>query len=120
MSRRPPGECLTLGSRLYSVWPYRWWRCSCSAHLARKKSGLGHMRSGPMHSISEAYRALQPASSRDSIRLVNTVTSAAASVQHRSEEHTSELQSRGQLVCRLLLEKKKQKEAGTEQIHYAP
>src|SRR5437660_7934796 len=25
---------------------------------------------------------------------------------HRSEEHTSELQSRGQLVCRLLLEKK--------------
>src|SRR6266508_4967158 len=27
----------------------------------------------------------------------------------RSEEHTSELQSRGQLVCRLLLEKKKKK-----------
>src|SRR5690625_6213819 len=27
----------------------------------------------------------------------------------RSEEHTSELQSRGHLVCRLLLEKKKQK-----------
>src|SRR5207253_9079813 len=26
---------------------------------------------------------------------------------HRSEEHTSELQSRGHLVCRLLLEKKK-------------
>src|SRR5439155_25789625 len=28
----------------------------------------------------------------------------------RSEEHTSELQSRGHLVCRLLLEKKKNKE----------
>src|SRR6266702_8687405 len=28
----------------------------------------------------------------------------------RSEEHTSELQSRGHLVCRLLLEKKKQKQ----------
>ena len=27
----------------------------------------------------------------------------------RSEEHTSELQSRGHLVCRLLLEKKKTK-----------
>src|SRR5690625_7493081 len=27
-------------------------------------------------------------------------------LQPRSEEHTSELQSRGQLVCRLLLEKK--------------
>src|SRR5690625_7051941 len=29
-------------------------------------------------------------------------------VSVRSEEHTSELQSRGHLVCRLLLEKKKQ------------
>src|ERR1035437_10901023 len=28
-------------------------------------------------------------------------------VEHRSEEHTSELQSRQYLVCRLLLEKKK-------------
>src|SRR5690625_6416173 len=38
---------------------------------------------------------------------------AAASLEKlvaaaRSEEHTSELQSRGHLVCRLLLEKKKQ------------
>src|SRR2546429_3868507 len=30
--------------------------------------------------------------------------------QHRSEEHTSELQSRLHLVCRLLLEKKKKKQ----------
>src|SRR5439155_26434048 len=29
--------------------------------------------------------------------------------KNRSEEHTSELQSRGHLVCRLLLEKKKNK-----------
>src|SRR5450432_3290897 len=28
-------------------------------------------------------------------------------IRHRSEEHTSELQSRSELVCRLLLEKKK-------------
>src|SRR5437870_10705356 len=32
----------------------------------------------------------------------------------RSEEHTSELQSRGHLVCRLLLEKKKKQ---TTQLH---
>src|SRR5690625_5370137 len=32
----------------------------------------------------------------------------------RSEEHTSELQSRGQLVCRLLLEKKKDEEYKVE------
>src|SRR3712207_7295006 len=31
--------------------------------------------------------------------------------KHRSEEHTSELQSRQYLVCRLLLEKKKQEQA---------
>src|SRR5690554_7470761 len=31
-------------------------------------------------------------------------------IRRRSEEHTSELQSRPHLVCRLLLEKKKEKE----------
>src|SRR5690625_3445566 len=31
---------------------------------------------------------------------------AISSLEYRSEEHTSELQSRGHLVCRLLLEKK--------------
>src|SRR5690606_40411762 len=34
---------------------------------------------------------------------------AAAADRERSEEHTSELQSRENLVCRLLLEKKKKK-----------
>src|SRR5437660_7995667 len=34
--------------------------------------------------------------------------------QDRSEEHTSELQSRGHLVCRLLLEKKKKQQQGTD------
>src|SRR5437870_11414792 len=34
---------------------------------------------------------------------------ASAAWRARSEEHTSELQSRGHLVCRLLLEKKKKK-----------
>src|SRR5690625_5489207 len=35
----------------------------------------------------------------------------------RSEEHTSELQSRGHLVCRLLLEKKKKKEKIEQKTH---
>src|SRR5206468_12654411 len=35
--------------------------------------------------------------------------SARNAVRRRSEEHTSELQSRSDLVCRLLLEKKKKK-----------
>src|SRR3989442_11242906 len=49
---------------------------------------------------------------RDSDRtmtLDDRITSA------RSEEHTSELQSRPHLVCRLLLEKKKKKETLLEQ-----
>src|SRR5256884_1013629 len=36
-------------------------------------------------------------------------TNATGRVKRRSEEHTSELQSRLHLVCRLLLEKKKKK-----------
>src|SRR3989442_5739618 len=38
---------------------------------------------------------------------VMTVAALANSYAKRSEEHTSELQSRPHLVCRLLLEKKK-------------
>src|SRR5258706_6805301 len=34
--------------------------------------------------------------------------------RHRSEEHTSELQSLTNLVCRLLLEKKKKKKSKTD------
>src|SRR5687768_18184362 len=43
---------------------------------------------------------------------------AAAQQAERSEEHTSELQSRLHLVCRLLLEKKKRKNA-TPRSEYA-
>src|SRR2546427_2956639 len=40
-------------------------------------------------------------------RSVETTTQHLRSKQARSEEHTSELQSQSNLVCRLLLEKKK-------------
>src|SRR5258707_8552469 len=39
-----------------------------------------------------------------------------AGIFTRSEEHTSELQSRQYLVCRLLLEKKKTKKASTHPL----
>src|SRR5207253_10858619 len=42
--------------------------------------------------------------------LPRAVTAQSGNRARRSEEHTSELQSRGHLVCRLLLEKKKTKE----------
>src|SRR5439155_25457969 len=44
-------------------------------------------------------------------------TSAAAKGGCRSEEHTSELQSRGHLVCRLLLEKKNTSGFGHVELH---
>src|SRR2546421_2703741 len=41
----------------------------------------------------------------------NYQTNAGKFLKVRSEEHTSELQSRSDLVCRLLLEKKKKQDA---------
>src|SRR3712207_7679158 len=43
------------------------------------------------------------------IRVWDLQTGSLAGEHRRSEEHTSELQSRQYLVCRLLLEKKKKK-----------
>src|SRR5439155_24059971 len=40
--------------------------------------------------------------------VASTVSAGGCPLRTRSEEHTSELQSRGHLVCRLLLEKKKE------------
>src|SRR6266403_4844334 len=55
---------------------------------------------------------------REGLELVNQAPGEPAAEifaqwQLRSEEHTSELQSRRDLVCRLLLEKKKQKQKTT-------
>src|SRR3712207_7082260 len=45
------------------------------------------------------------------------VTAAAGRESARSEEHTSELQSRQYLVCRLLLEKKKTPRTSCPPLH---
>src|SRR5690554_5818010 len=55
------------------------------------------------------YKLRQADPKRQSIRALQTIyyrTIAAGDSYNRSEEHTSELQSRPHLVCRLLLEKK--------------
>src|SRR5437667_2992396 len=46
-----------------------------------------------------------------------TVRRASSLATLRSEEHTSELQSHHDLVCRLLLEKKKKKNTSTNSIN---
>src|SRR2546422_3483384 len=64
--------------------------------------------------ISHASHRARPASSTSAVRALRFshgptrgATAASSSCESRSEEHTSELQSRLHLVCRLLLEKKK-------------
>src|SRR5438034_2855548 len=47
--------------------------------------------------------------------LVDGLTKLSTVTFRRSEEHTSELQSHSELVCRLLLEKKKKKKNKTRQ-----
>src|SRR2546425_1933497 len=53
-------------------------------------------------------RALETASRRWESRAAGAAAARVAPTAPRSEEHTSELQSLAYLVCRLLLEKKKQ------------
>src|SRR3989475_3204225 len=62
--------------------------------------------------ITQRWFAAQPG-----IKLVNAygLTETSDDTNHRSEEHTSELQSQSNLVCRLLLEKKKKKKNKIEQ-----
>src|SRR6267378_8264732 len=52
---------------------------------------------------------LSPADTSDSLRASGAARCSRRLGPTRSEEHTSELQSRRELVCRLLLEKKKKK-----------
>src|SRR5690625_7451806 len=61
---------------------------------------------GPSAAAADANRAAGRDRGRGPPGLGARATSRHADLS-RSEEHTSELQSRGHLVCRLLLEKKK-------------
>src|SRR6266700_5758467 len=79
--------------------------------LTRNAEKKPHTSTTAMSSTSgcRARVMMKPFTSRkkpDSLRL-------ATRIIMRSEEHTSELQSRENLVCRLLLEKKKQHEVMT-------
>src|SRR3712207_7622157 len=76
------------------------------------RSGADHGRDGgePHAAASPRCPRIRRASG-DTIALSRVARSrgrGAATGSSRSEEHTSELQSRQYLVCRLLLEKKKQ------------
>src|SRR3712207_7702616 len=84
MIRRPPRSTLFPYTTLFR------------SHPAAGGSGHPGLRWGRAHRRA-ARRALLPARDR----------AGSGGPAARSEEHTSELQSRQYLVCRLLLEKKK-------------
>src|SRR3712207_7542318 len=57
--------------------------------------------------ITRTARSPSSAAGASPLAVVEALTTSSKNRSKRSEEHTSELQSRQYLVCRLLLEKKK-------------
>src|SRR3712207_7918868 len=95
MIRRPPRSTLFPYTTLF--------RSSNRQRSATRRTRLC------LSSFSSVPYSREIGSSATSVGSRNTVTGGVPRVGSRSEEHTSELQSRQYLVCRLLLEKKKQK-----------
>src|SRR3712207_8457820 len=94
MIRRPPKSTLFPYTTLFRFWCSG---CTPAAAATGSPSCAWASSTGPARS-STRRPSRRPWS-----------TSSAAWSRPRSEEHTSELQSRQYLVCRLLLEKKKPK-----------
>src|SRR3712207_8842342 len=81
------------------------------------RSGIGERQNAVV--LEALQRRLGPARARrvfDDLRRLDD-PEAPVTASRRSEEHTSELQSRQYLVCRLLLEKKKQNNSDTLAAH---
>src|SRR5205809_4937723 len=74
----------------------------------RRSSDLGTKQNAARWSAEGARNAQAAIVSRRGRGALAVLHAASSAPSGRSEEHTSELQSRLHLVCRLLLEKKKQ------------
>src|SRR5688572_32179528 len=97
MLRRPPKSTLFPYTTLFRSWPPVVWSASCWRGT----------RTMPGHEVwtGGGGTAIAP--------------SAPVIQGNRSEEHTSELQSQSNLVCRLLLEKKKNNKQWTDHTRVA-
>src|SRR2546430_5542874 len=77
------------------------------------RSGICSPRGVAGQLVSGVYKITQTTDLGTEVRVtMQTRLMNASDDRMRSEEHTSELQSQSNLVCRLLLEKKKKKRAG--------
>src|SRR5690625_6865238 len=74
---------------------------------------LTHSRAATTSNIPTFAEYAYCSPKSDKSRYPSTFNRWLTDTNTRSEEHTSELQSRGQIVCRLLLEKKKRVEQGS-------
>src|SRR2546429_2154956 len=72
------------------------------------------------HTASAFGKGMTDAMFKELQAIIGMANETNKLVTGRSEEHTSELQSRLHLVCRLLLEKKKKEEQHNEQHNYQP
>src|SRR2546429_6523308 len=90
--------------------PRRSWAAHDGASLYKSKCAGCHGASGEGKPKVKAPALKGTALTTDQLAQQITKGAASSKAPHnkRSEEHTSELQSRLHLVCRLLLEKKKQ------------
>src|SRR5947209_15531936 len=102
MIRRQPRTTLFPYTTLFRSWQQRRTKIGCEGttrQIASKCDNIGPT-SGIITSVSTSSDKHTPRKAVDVAR---------HEAFKRSEEHTSELQSRQYLVCRLLLEKKKKK-----------
>src|SRR2546422_71036 len=97
--------------RLPQRWPC-WSFTLLNPSRSRKISDTG-VRYRLLRSTSRRSVALRYLELKSFVRSSVTESSSDLFRRSRSEEHTSELQSRLHLVCRLLLEKKKKKPTST-------
>src|SRR5438874_8359535 len=85
-----------------------------------KRASTPHMMTPPMRSanaITQRFSRFLPICFVKAHAGTAVTTNAISVRLNGSEEHTSELQSRRDLVCRLLLEKKKKKHTSEHQSH---
>src|SRR5688572_29695513 len=87
-----------------------------ASDVAKQLPGDGHKGYACDVADSAAVDALVKQVEADFGSLDILVNNAGVTADNRSEEHTSELQSQSNLVCRLLLEKKKKKTKNTNTI----
>src|SRR5437588_1402424 len=102
MTRRPPRSTLFPYTTLFR-----------SSRSARPQATLTRPLASARGHLSLAGRGEERGAAPAPVRHFHSWRPPRRRVRSRSEEHTSELQSHSDLVCRLLLEKKKTKETNT-------